>query len=290
MVLFYLLVVVTSSLHAQTPESSPSAVASPQEPVLAAEEVIPAAQPVDRDQPGMEPGYDGLPLDPALPIELKIVSPKPNEIVGFQDVDLFFSLSNYHLAESGNRLHIIVNNEPPVVKTDMASPLTLKKLSQGGYTVRAMVVRPDGTMIQEPGCFAMVHFYVRKKDFQNYTDPRLPYLTVNLPQSGEIDMDEKGRICFDYLVHNRPTDGTNCRILYKIEGYEGFVEQPLGPIYWSNLPPGRHKMVVELFDAQGQPVFGVFNRVERVFDVRKVLKALPYVPDSSNGLPMEAPQ
>jgi hypothetical protein len=262
----------------------------PGEENIPLEPAIPMAKPVQAGDVEAEPGFDGLPLDPTLPIELKILSPKPKEIVGTQDVDIFFSLSNYHLMEGGNRLHIIVNNGSPLVKTDLASPLSLKNLSQGGYTIRAMVVRPDGTMIQQPGCFAIVHFYVRKKDFQNYTDPKLPYLTVNLPQSGEVDMDDKGRVCFDYLIHNPPTDGAACKILYKIEGFEGFIEQPVGPIYWSNLPPGRHKLVVELFDGQGQPVFGVFNRIERVFDVRKVLKALPFVPESSTGLPVEAPQ
>jgi hypothetical protein len=257
---------------------------------LVVETSIPQAQPVQPGDTDSEPGYDGLPLDPSLPIELEILSPKSKEILGTADVDIFFNLKNYHLAEGGNRLHIVVNNGSPIIKIDVASPLTLKKLSQGGYTIRAMVVRPDGTMIQQPGCFAIVHFYVRKKDFQNYTDPKLPFLTVNLPQDGEIDMDEDERICFDYVIHNPPSDGTSCKIFYKIEGFEGFVEQPVGPVFWSKLPPGRHKMVVELFDGKGQPVFGVFNRVERIIDVRRVLKALPYVPESSTGLPPEAPQ
>jgi len=271
-------------------EPTAAAVVLPGGETTEAKQAIPMAVPVEDDGTSFEPGYDGLPLDPALPIQLKILSPQPKEITNSQDVYVFFSLDNYHLAEGGNRLHILVNNGPPIVKTDVASPLSLKQLSQGGYTIRAMVVRPDGTMIQQPGCFAIVHFYVKKKDFQNYTDPKHPYLTVNLPQGGDIDMDETGRVCFDFLIHNPPSEGSPSRILYKIEGFEGFIDQPVGPIYWSNLPPGRHKMVVELFDGQGNPVFGVFNRVERVFNVRRVLKAVPYVPESSDGLAPEAPQ
>ncbi|NJK93318.1 MAG: hypothetical protein HC904_16820 [Blastochloris sp.] len=250
------------------------------------EPAVPLAQPVQGEElageAAFEPGYDGKPLDPTLPITLKILAPQPREIIDRQEVDVFFSLNNYHLAEGGNRLHIIVDNDPPIIKTDIPSPLTLKNLGQGGHTIRAMVVRPDGTMIQEPGCFVIVHFYVRKKDFQNYTDPKLPFLTLNLPMSDTIQMDEKDRLCFDFLIHNPPSDGSGSKIHYKLEGFEGFLEQSVGPVYLSKLPPGRHKLVVELFDGKGAPIFGVFNRVERIFDVQKVPKAMPYDPDMEN--------
>jgi hypothetical protein len=250
--------------------------------------VAPMATPSNPMEVGVEPGYDGLPLDPSLPIELKILAPNVKEILPTQDVDIFFSLSNYFLAEGGNRLHIIVNNAPPIVKTDIISPLSLKGLSQGGYMIRAMVVKPDGTMIQQPGCMAVLTFYVKKKDFQNYTDPKLPYLTVNLPAQGDIEMDERGRICFDYIIHNLPADGSGAKIRYSLEEYEGFVEQTVGPIFWSDVPQGKHKLVVELFDGKGQPIFGIFNRVERTFDARKTPKAQPYVPPTE-GLTDENP-
>lgn len=264
----------------ETPTAAP---ASPVEPTSV------VAVPVDVLTEGSEQGYDGLPLDPSLPIELKILTPQSRSILPTQEVDIFFSLTNYFLAEGGNRLHIIVDNAAPIIKTDIASPLTLKNLSQGGHTVRAMVVRPNGTMIQQPSCMATLYFYVLKKDFQNYTDPKFPSLTVNLPLDGDIEMDDKDRLCFDYFIHNPPVDGSACKIRYKLEGYEGFIDQMVGPIFWSEMPPGRHKLIIELFDDKGQPIFGVFNRVERVFNVRKIMKAQPVTPETT-GLTDERPQ
>lgn len=227
-------------------------------------------------------GMDGLPDDPARPVVVRIVSPRPREIIPTSVVDVFLEVENYTLAEGGNRLHVIINNDPPVPWADARRPFPLKNLSEGGHTVRVLAVRPDGTSIR-PGGFAMVHFYVRRKNFQNYTDPEGPFLTVNLPAGGVADLDAQGRLCFDYWAHNadfRADQGL--RIKYQLDAYEGELTED-GPVYWSNLVPGRHRLVVELFDRSGQPVFGPFNRVEREFEVRPVLRAVPVVPPGENA-------
>lgn len=230
-------------------------------------------------------GRDGLPDDPARPVKLRIVSPRPREIIPTSVVDVFLEVENYTLVEGGNRLHVILDNGVPQTWTDVRRPFPLKNLSEGGHSVRVLAVRPDGTSIRGKEAFAMVHFYVKRKDFQNYADPDWPFLTVNLPLAGEVDLDGQGRLCFDYWAHNTDFENSGLRLKYQLDSYEGELAED-GPVYWSNLPPGRHKLVVELFDKTGQPVFGTFNRVEREFTVRQVLRAVPLqplVPEEENA-------
>lgn len=268
-------------------EGIPQAIPVTEEGVDATMEVpegeIPQAIPIHNS------GYDGLPMDPSRPIRIQILSPRPDEVVGSQDVDIFLDLDNYKLAENGNRVHVIVDNQPPIVRTDIAAPISLKNISEGGHSVRAMVVKPDGTWLHDEGCFVMVHFYVKKKDFQNFVDPKLPFLTVNLPMNETVMMDEEDRILFDYRIHVPEGDKGAYKVRYKMEGYDGFIEQTQGPVLWSNITPGRHQLTVELFEKSGKPVFGIFNRVERTFEVRKVLKAAPVDPEAppTTGMPNE---
>jgi len=262
------------------------------EPVLAPEP--PSAQPVPvpegTEAPAAEAvpavpetrGRDGLPDDPAMPVRVRIVSPRSREIIPTSVVDVFLEVDNYTLAEGGNRLHVILDNGVPQPWTDVRRPFPLKNLTEGGHSVRVLAVRPDGTSIRGPEAFALVHFYVKRKDFQNYADPEGPFLTVNLPVAGEVDLDGQGRLCFDYWAHNADFAQSGLRLKYQLDAYEGELAEE-GPVYWSNLPPGRHKLVVELFDKTGQPVFGPFNRVEREFTVRQVLRAVPLVPLAPDG-------
>ncbi|MEM6885015.1 MAG: hypothetical protein AAF571_08280, partial [Verrucomicrobiota bacterium] len=186
---------------------------------------IPAV-PTEREQPLLPPGasgMDGIPVDPTRPITLQIKYPSDRQILTTQNVDIFIELDNYKLGgkdSGGNRLHYILDNGPPQPFYDAISPITLRNLSQGGHTIRVFAVRPDGRMFRNEGAFAVRHFYVIRKDFQNYSDPAKPYLTVNLPTGEQVSTDEQGRIIFDYKLHNiQPGQGYELR--YKIGAYEG---------------------------------------------------------------------
>ena len=222
------------------------------------------------------------------PVETGILYPHEKEVVPAGALDVFFEVKNCALAEGGNALRVVIDNQPPVTLYNCIRPLTLKDLKDGGHTIRAYLIKADGTMIREVKAFAMRHFYTRKKDFNNYIDPAAPFLTVNLPSGDFMDTDADGKVCFDYDVHNLSAGaGSGFKVRYALEGYEGFLAEP-GPVYWSNIPVGKHKLTVELFDKDGRALFGIFNKVERVFEVRQLLKAKPFVPGES--VPETVPQ
>ena len=273
----------------QIPDHQPSAAVPEPVPVQALPSVpvepAPANTPAATDANGA-----ALEVPLPQPIETAIVAPHQKEVVPPGPVDIFFDVKNGTLMEGGNALRVVIDNRPPVTLYNSIRPLTLKDLRDGGHTIRAYIAKPDGTMLREAKAFAMTHFYVRKKDFQNYTDPAAPFLTVNLPSGESMDTDADGRVCFDYEVRNAPAatgPGVEYKVRYALEGYEGYLAEP-GPVFWSNIPVGKHRLVVELFDKNGQPLFGIFNRVERVFEVRQLLKARPFVPGET--VPEAPPQ
>jgi len=256
---------------------------------------IPRAVPI-LPQPGAEVqnflpgrnGMDGMPIDPSRPVRVEIIAPTTSQVLQTQTVDVFFNLQNYKLGEEdsgGNRVHYILNNNPPQPVYDEIQPITYKNLSEGGHTVRVFAVRPDGTMFSNPEAYDMVHFYLRRKDFQNYTDPDQPYLTVNLPTEELVSTDEQGRIVFDYRIHHFEAE-PGLELRYKIGAFEGFLTRQ-GPVYWSNLATGKHKLEVELLRPNRQPAIGPFNRVEREFSVVKVRRAEPVTEEDEALEPIE---
>lgn len=265
--------------------SAPRAIPVPEaEPV----EPLEAREPVEAVVPltaGPEPGFSGEPLNPDLPVGIQILSPNPRQVVEGGTLDLFIELTNYRLGNperGGNRVHVILNNRAPRVVYDIARPVTFQNLPAGGHTIRVFAAAPDGTMIRDQTAFAIRHFFMGNKDFQNYVDPSAPYLTVNLPMEGEAGTTADGMIVFDYKLHNAEVQGSYA-VRYDLSGgYTGMLSEQ-GPVFWSNLTPGRHRLRVEFVDSKGRLVPGPFNQIEREFVVKKVLQALPVFGEEEPG-------
>lgn len=235
-------------------------------------------------------GTDGLPINPGRPISVRIVSPTGRQIIESRTVDVFFEIENYVLGtpeNRGNRLHYILDNQSPQPVYDSIRPISFRNLGQGGHTVRLYAVQPDGRMIRDPQAFAMVYFFVGRKDFQNLIEEDAPFLTVNMPSGAQVATDDDGRVFFDYRMHNT-TPGDGHEVRYQLGAYQGYLSEP-GPVLWSNLPPGKHQLVAELLKPGRQPALGPANRVERAFSIERVMRALPLNGDSTDSDPDAVP-
>lgn len=270
------LVLGIASSSGQTETNSPTAnPIPPQEPGATASPISPA--PASASPPATSSdttaGYDGKAVDPNSPITIRIISPKPDEIVSDNTVDIFFEVHNYALADQGNCLHIIVNNQPPVAYYNTSAPFTLRGLTEGGHTIRVFAAKPDGRMLEDLTAFASVHFFVRKKNFQNFVPAEAPLLTVNMPADGVVDVEPNGRVWFDFRTDNAPLSKDTFSVRYVINNMEAFATDNK-PIYWEGLKPGRYDFTAELVDATGQQQTGLFNQVKRTFQVRWPRKAM----------------
>lgn len=132
-------------------------------------------------------------------------------------------------------------------------------------------------MVADAQAFAVVYFYVNKKDFQNYLNPTTPFLTVNLPQQGVVDSIADEKVWLDYRIHATPEEARGLKVRYRLSNIQGVDEIKKG-VFWQNLKVGRYDVVAELIDAQGNMAPGLFNRVQRTFEIKAVQKAISTAP------------
>ena len=241
------------------------------------EEVVRKAERVEKPKTDT-----GKPIDPKEPIRVKIESPLDGQVVDWETVDVFMRVENYALGEGGNRLHVILDNGSPTEQESERKPTILRSLAPGAHSLRVYAVKPDGKMLADLNASDRINFFVRRKDFSNFQPWNSPYLTVNLPQEGMVYPDGEGKVWLDFRAHNAPLAKDKFRVKAQLDGVETILNKE-EPYPWGGLAEGRHRLLVELIDEDGDPVSEMFARVERTIEVPRMVKAVnPNEADSAN--------
>jgi len=243
----------------------------------------PHVEPVRRAEKHEKPRTDtGMSILPGLPAGVTIETPQEEQIMSWETVDVFLRSQNYAIGEGGNRFCLIVDNGSPIEHSHDLKPVILRGLTPGAHSLRAYAVRPDGKMLRNPEAWDRVNFFVRRRDFANFQPRERPYLTVNLPLDGNAYPDPEGKVWLDFRVHNAPLGKENFRVKVIMNGVETFLSKD-EPFPLPGLGEGRHRMVVELVDEEGDPVPEIYARVERTFEIPRIVKAVnPSEADSAN--------
>ena len=261
-----------------------------EEPVRRAEAVTeevrvagPHPEPVRRAERAVKPPTNtGAPIHPGQAVRVVVESPKEGEVTPWETVDVFVRAENYAIGDGGNRLHVIVDNGSPVEHSHELKPVVLHGLAPGAHVLRIHAVKPDGKMLAGPEAGARLDFFVRRQDFSNFQPLDKPYLTVNLPKDGMAFPDAEGKVWFDFRAHNVSLAKEGYRVRLLLNGVETVLSSP-EPYAWTGLPEGRHRLVVELIDEDGDPVSEIFARVERTFEIPRMVKAVnPSQVDEAN--------
>ena len=234
----------------------------------------PHPEPVRRAERAVKPPTNtGVPVHADQPVRIVVESPKEGEVMPWETVDVFVRAENYAIGEGGNRLHVIVDNGSPMEHSNDLKPVVLHGLAPGAHVLRVVAVKPDGKMLPNPEAKARVNFYVRRRDFSNFQPEDHPYLTVNLPKDGMAFPDAEGKVWLDFRAHNVTLSKEGYRVRFRLDGVETIL--PSGdPYAWTGLSEGRHRLVVELIDEEGDPVSEIFARVERTFEITRTVKAV----------------
>lgn len=254
--------------------------------LLAQTPAVPVTPPIS------SPGFDGQPTDATAPVVLHILSPAPSEVLLSNTADVFLQVDNYILAPGGNRLRVILDNGDPVELDNIHLPAIFRNLEEGGHTVRAVVVRPDGVALTNKEAFAMVYFFVKSRDFQNFINPELPFITVTSPMSGKVQPDSMGRVWIDFRAANVALgNGGTHAIRWTCNNIQNYADKP---VFFPGMKPGHYELTIELVTADQQPVPGPMNKVTRVFDVLPVATAAatadsPDAPTSKPAAPAGHP-
>lgn len=245
--------------------------------------VEPHLEPIRKAEKHEKPRTDtGAGIRPEQPVAVKIETPHEEQVMSWETVDVFLRLENYAIGDGGNRVALILDNGSPIEHDHDLKPVILRGLSPGAHTLRAYAVRPDGKMIRDPEAWDRVNFHVRRKDFSNFQPMDRPYLTVNLPTDGNAYPDAEGKVWLDFRAHNAPLGKEKYRVRLQLDGVSTFLEKE-EPYPLAGLAEGRHRLVVDLVDEDGDPSPEIYARVERTFEIPRVVKAVnPNEADSAN--------
>ncbi len=231
-------------------------------------------EPVRKAERAVKPPTNtGAPIQAGQPVRVVVESPKEGEVMPYETVDVFVRVENYAIGDGGNRLHVIVDNGSPIEHSNELKPVVLHGLAPGAHVLRIHAVKPDGKMLADPQARARVDFYVRRKDFSNFQPEDHPYLTVNLPKDGMAFPDPEGKVWLDFRAHNVTLAKEGYRVRFRLDGVETVLTSG-EPYAWTGLSEGRHRLVVELIDEEGDPVAEMFARVERTFEIPRTVKAV----------------
>ena len=260
-----------------------------EEPVRKAElvgEQVRAAEPVVEEvrKADSVDTKKGSALDQILSTTPKVTiqSPQDGQVMPWETVDVFVQVENLTISEDEHRLHVIVDNGSPIEHTNVLRPVILRGLAPGAHTLRIFAVKPDGKMLPNPEALMRVDFYVRRQDFSNFQPMERPYLTVNLPMDGVAIPDAEGKVWLDFMTHQAPMGKGKYRVKAVMNGVETIVSTR-DPHPWGGLAEGRHRVVIELIDEDGDPVSEIFARVERTFEIMRMVRAVnPREVDSAN--------
>jgi hypothetical protein len=270
-----------------------------------------AQQATPKDPKSPVPGAaDGR--GPSGPVELKILAPKPDEVIPVPPpaagqapakgapVEVKFELKGFETfqdpaTKSGQYIALFLDHIPYFSHWDAAKPWLFKNVPSGSHTLRAVVARPWNESIKEPGGFATVTFHVGGKDGKNTPAPGEPMLTVLQPRRGaRYSTVQAQRLMLDFFVSGctvgEDTVPNSCRVRYKLDDKPEVILTKPGPSSLEGLAAGKHAYVVGLTRG-GKVAPGEYALVSGTFEIEPGSLMVPTTgePATSSAPPSTAP-
>ncbi len=195
------------------------------------------------------------------PARLRIIKPAAEEVLPTTRADIFFQTENFELG-GGNAIMVSLDNQPPRKHAVRNAPYVITGLSEGGHTVQAWLVGPDGLIVNSPNAKVTIHFYTRRKDFQNFLGANETSVSINQPR-GTYDGPRADQVILDFKVSNPPA---GYLVRYSVAGKTQTVNSD-APVNLGILPAGPHTLTLEVLDAQGNSLPGSFAKAQTSFVV-----------------------
>jgi hypothetical protein len=199
--------------------------------------------------------------------QVKILSPRPNQVLNDDQVNIKLQVSDLPIFKSpelglGNHLHIILDKQPYQGVYDLNQPLVFKNLAAGTHTLRVFASRPWHESFKNEGAYAQTTFHVLTKTAENNPNPQQPLLTYSRPTG----IYRAEPIMLDYYLTNAPShaiEGSPDRLpdwrIRATVNNQQFIIDRWTPVYLQGFKQGKNWVKLELVDDRGQPMPNVYN-------------------------------
>lgn len=214
--------------------------------------------------------------NPAFPgATLMLTAPKEDKLKP-GTVDFAFDVKNYelskptdmagheHMANShkGQHIHFIMDNQPYEA---LYEPKHRTELAEGTHVLLAFLSRSYHLSVKEPKAFIVKKLTVGNPDNSEEVDLSAAHMFYSRPKGTYKGEDAKSVLLDFYLVNTKLSAGGNI-VRATIDGKEFKIDK-WQPYIIEGLQAGEHTVKLELLDADGIPISGPFNTVERTFTV-----------------------
>jgi hypothetical protein len=228
--------------------------------------------------------------------KIEIVFPEKNEIKNMLPIRVSVRVTNYSLGQDsdfprssevydwsiGQSMRIIVDNKPFFAKiTQQIDPFNDEgiyfqkeyefylpgDLSEGMHIIRAYLVRSYGESLKGEKTFDATTFYYKKLEPAINMDLKRPYLSVNEPTMNYTYEDSKP-ILLDFYIQNCELSKDGYKVKLVIDKDIVRYLDRWSPYYIYGLRKGDHVVELQLLDAKGKVITGIFNDTKTKFKIR----------------------
>lgn len=158
----------------------------------------------------------------------------------------------------GQHIHFIVNNGP---YSAHYSPVFEKPMEEGNYVLLAFLSRSFHESVKNPDAFWVDAVTVGDPEETMEVDFSAPHMFYSRPKGTYSGADTK-KVMLDFYLLNTSISEDGNKVRATVNGEE-FLITEWKPMYINNAPLGELKVKLELIDADGNPIPGPFNVVER---------------------------
>ncbi|MDR2539448.1 MAG: hypothetical protein LBC45_02380 [Chlamydiales bacterium] len=189
----------------------------------------------------------------------------------------------------GQTLHMVIDNQPYFTITE--SDMDVRRgidgnndelilfdipfaLHPGMHVMRVFPARSFKESLKDEGCFAVRTFYHQSHEQHFFVDLCKPYLTYNEPQGTYFQQGCNQQDCnpqpilLDFYITNCQLSRDGYKVAVEIDHTTKEILTSWQPYYIYGLKRGTHRIRLQLLDSNNQLVPGIFNHVERRFNIQ----------------------
>lgn len=180
-------------------------------------------------------------------------------------------------SENGQHMHVIIDNQPYMANYSPGVPFDIGTLEEGAHSLVTFPSRSYHESVKNDGAHDILNFYVGEETGTFPLDPSQPTIIYSRPK-GSYSGAAAERIMMDFYLHNVSLSEDGYKARYTVRPADAAADaEPLAsatltdwaPAFMTGLESGTYIVRLELLDAEGNVVPGVYNTTEREITIER---------------------